>query len=124
MKLNNEIKVVDYVDKKTGCHVVKAMTTYKGSLVVAYAKCDPADTFDLQVGTNLACLRLKQKVAKKRYSYRKAYLKELKRQLAWLEQDRTMLTKLIEREAVYCADCRVDLYNISIDLQRSLAEIE
>lgn len=122
--MKNEIKVFDYVDKKTGCHVVKAVTTYKGSPVMAIAKCDPADTFDLQVGTNLATLRLEQKVAKKRYSYRKAYLAELKKNLAWIEQDRNMLIKLIEREAVYCADCRVDLHNIDLDLQRSLAEIK
>ena len=53
MTKNYDVKVFDYVEKATGAHIVKAVTTYEGKAVYAFAKCDPEDTFDYEFGKNL-----------------------------------------------------------------------
>ncbi len=45
---------------------VVCTTVYKGQTIRAIAKCDPEDTFNLEVGKKIAYLRCKQKFARKK----------------------------------------------------------
>jgi hypothetical protein len=118
---NYDIRVYDYIEKATGVHIVKAVTTYEGKAIYAFAKCSPEDKFDLEFGVKLAVLRLDKKLAKKRYALRKAHLGCLKENLEWINQDKRKLVKLIEKEEVICADRRVELYNAEVELKNLLA---
>ncbi len=120
---NSEIRVYDYIEKDTGIHVVKAITTYEGRAVYAFAKCDPEDKFDLVFGTKLAVLRLERKIAKKGYALRKAHMKCLKENLEWVTQEKRKLTKLIEKEEVICADRRVELHELDTEITKLLANV-
>lgn len=44
-------------------------TYYKGKLIKAAAKCDPADTFDMETGKKLAYLRCRYKFFKKKSAH-------------------------------------------------------
>ena len=50
----------------TGGNKVIAVSTYAGKIVKGYAKCDPRDEYDLELGKKLAAARCNAKVAKKR----------------------------------------------------------
>lgn len=45
---------------------VIAVSTYEGKTVRGVAKCDPKDTFDMELGKQLAAARCNQKIAQKR----------------------------------------------------------
>lgn len=45
---------------------VIAVSQYAGKRVKGYAKCDPQDEFDLEIGKKLAKLRCDEKIAEKR----------------------------------------------------------
>lgn len=45
---------------------VIAVSTYEGKTVRGVAKCDPKDTFDLELGKQLAAARCNQKIAQRR----------------------------------------------------------
>lgn len=55
-----------YTEKNTGAKCVCAISTFAGKKVRGVARCDPADTFDLEAGKKLAALRCNFKVAKLR----------------------------------------------------------
>lgn len=101
---NYETKVFDYVDKKTGQHVVKAVTMYAGKKVCAVAKCDPADVFDLKFGTEVAMLRLDQKIALKRAASMKSYAKFCERNLEFLELEQCRIREAFQRANVAASD--------------------
>lgn len=101
---NYETKVFDYVDKKTGAHVVKATTMYAGKPVSAFAKCDPKDTFDLKFGKKVACKRLDIKIAMKRHASMVAYAKLCKQRLEWSEMERRRAQKAMERAEIAAVD--------------------
>jgi hypothetical protein len=50
---------------KTGNKVI-AISSFAGKAVKGYAKCNPKDEFDLELGKKLAAARCNQKIAKKR----------------------------------------------------------
>ena len=58
-------KFYQYKNNKGGITVV-AVSTYAGRTVKGYAKCDPADEFDLEKGKQLAAARCNLKIAQKR----------------------------------------------------------
>ena len=101
---NYETKVYDYVDKKTGCHVVKATTMYAGKSVSAFSKCDPGDTFDYKLGEAVALKRLDVKIAQKRASSMKAYIKMCEMNLEFVEIERRRIKKALERAKVSLGD--------------------
>ncbi len=51
-----------------GSNKMVAVSTYAGKTVRGVAKCDPRDTFDVEVGQNLAIARCAMKIANKRYA--------------------------------------------------------
>lgn len=58
-------KYFTFKNEKGGTTIV-AVSTYAGKTVKGYAKCDPADTFDLEKGKMLAAARCNAKIAEKR----------------------------------------------------------
>ena len=50
----------------TTTNKVIAVSTYEGKTVRGVAKCDPKDTFDMELGKQLAAARCNQKIAQKR----------------------------------------------------------
>ena len=105
---NYETKIYDYVDKETGQHIVKARTMYAGKAVSAIAKCDPQDTFDYAFGEQLALLRLDQKIAMKRASSMKNYIKLCEQNLEFLETEHRRVKRALERAIVSYGDRRVE----------------
>ena len=105
---NYETKVYDYIDKKTGQHIVKARTMYAGKSVYAFAKCDPDDTFDLKFGTELALLRLDQKIALKRASSMKSYTKFCQMNLDFVEAEVRRIKRARDRAIVSYSDRMVE----------------
>ena len=105
---NYETKIYDYVDKKTGAHVVKASTMYAGKVVNAFAKCDPTDTFDLAFGTTVALKRLDIKIAEKRAASMAAYAKFCEMNIDFLQQEVRRVSKALERARVATGDRLVD----------------
>lgn len=105
---NYETKVYNYVDKKTGQHIVKAITMYAGKSVSAVAKCDPRDVFDLDFGAKLALLRLDQKIALKRAASMKAYAKFCEMNLGFIENEKRRVKTALERAQVAASDRLVD----------------
>jgi hypothetical protein len=93
---NYQIDIYDYVDKKTDQHIVKACTTFKGKSIYAVAKCDTADAFDIEFGTELATLKLEHKIALKRASKMKAYAKYCKTTLDYLEAEYARAKRALE----------------------------
>jgi len=120
---NYETKIYDYVDKKTGQHLVKATTMYAGKPVSAIAKCDPTDTFNLELGTKIALKRLDIKIAKKRVADKLAYAKFCKRNLVWLTEEKCRLKKSMERAEVAALDRKVELKQLESELAELLNNI-
>lgn len=116
---NYETKIYDYVDSKTGAHVVKATTMYAGKSVSAYSKCDPTDTFDLEFGIAVALKRLDIKIAEKRAASMKAYAKFCEMNLDFIEQEKRRVSKALERAKVAVSDRKVD----AKAMDRELAEL-
>lgn len=52
-----------YTDNK---HICKVTSTFAGAKVTGVAKCDPRDTFDKNIGFEIAKARCDYKIAKKR----------------------------------------------------------
>lgn len=120
---NYETKVFNYIDKKTGQHVVKATTIYAGKTVSAFAKCGPEDNFDLQFGTDLALKRLDLKIARKREASMKAYTKFCKMNLDFIEAERRRVKKAAERAQVAVSDRQVEVKQIEADIAAMLKNI-
>ena len=119
---NYETKVIDYVDKKTGAHVVKAMTMYAGKRVEAFAKCDPQDPFDYEFGKDLALARLEQKIAFKRASSMKAYADFCRLNLEFIEIEKRKVMKALQRAEIAYSDRMTEaesLENIIADMRAS-----
>lgn len=113
---NYETRVYDYVDKKTGAHVVKAITEYAGKTVAAVAKCDPVDTFDLDLGTEVACKRLDIKIAQKREACMNTRAKHYREYLELLEAEKRRVIKALTRAEVVAADRRVEVNELEKEL--------
>jgi hypothetical protein len=117
---NYETKVYDYVDKKTGKHVVKATTMYAGKAVSAFAKCDPADAFDLAFGTQLALKRLDIKIAQKRYASMITRAKFCKMNLELIDAQKRHAKRELERAEIAATDRRLEIKAFEADIARML----
>ena len=117
---NYETKVYDYIDKKTGQHIVKALTMYAGKAVSAFAKCDPNDTFDLKFGTDLALKRLDLKIAQKRRASMIAYAKFCKMNLEFINNEKRRVKRAMERAEVAALDRKLDATKIEADIAKML----
>jgi hypothetical protein len=113
---NYATNVYDYVDKKTGAHIVKAITMYAGKTVSAYAKCDPKDVFDLEFGKKVALKRLDIKIAQKRYASMKTSAKYCRMNLEYINMEKRRLTKVIENAESAALDRKVDIKNYEAEL--------
>lgn len=120
---NYETKVFDYIDKKTGAHIVKATTMYAGKPISAFAKCDPSDKFDLKFGTDVALKRLDIKIAMKRHASMVAYAKICKQHLDWIEIERRRALKAMERAAVAAVDRICEAKDMEAELNEMLVAV-
>lgn len=120
---NYDTKVFDYVDKKTGVHIVKATTMYAGKPVSAFSKCDPEDNFSLAFGTAIALKRLDIKIAKKRHASMVAYTKMCKQNLEWLETEKRRIKGALERAEIAVCDRKVEINDMSVELAKMLSEL-
>ena len=118
---NYETKVFNYIDKKTGQHIVKATTTFAGKVVSAFAKCDPGDTFDLKFGTDLALKRLDLKIIQKRVKRLKAHTKFCKMILNLVEAKRHNIKKTLERTQIAISDCQVEANQLENEITMMLS---
>ena len=74
-------------------NVVTATTKYAGNIISATAKCDPSDTFDLEIGKKLAEKRLECKVAQKRERYYTNLMTARYNQISELSKDLARICK-------------------------------
>ena len=121
---NYETQVYDYVDKNTGIHIVKAVATFEGKSIYAYAKCDPDDTFDLTLGTNIALKRLELKIAKKRAAWMSDYLKFCQMNLNFIEQEKRRIKRAKERAEIANSDRNVEVNELEAELSHMLENIK
>ncbi len=120
---NYETKIYDYVDKKTGAHVVKATTMYAGKVVSAYSKCNPEDTFDLKFGTAVALKRLDIKIAQKRHASMLTYAKFCKMNLEFIELEKRRTKRAMERAEVAALDRKLEAKQLETELAELLNHI-
>ena len=90
---NYETNVYNYMEN--GKHVVKAVTTYEGKAVYAFAKCAPEDNFDLEFGTKLALKRLDLKILQKRAAHNKEFAKYCRADLNSVELYKKRIKKML-----------------------------
>lgn len=119
---NYETKTYDYVDKKTGQHIVKAITMYAGKRVCAVAKCDPRDTFDLEFGTELALKRLEVKIAEKRAASMKAYAAFCRENLKWIEIEKQRVQKALTKAEVAYTNRMMEAEAFTNDITNMLSK--
>jgi hypothetical protein len=120
---NYETKVFDYIDKKSGAHIVKAETMYAGKPVSAFAKCDPSDTFSLKFGVAVALKRLDYKIAKKRQASMLAYAKVCKQNLEGIENEKRRVKAALERAEVAALDRKVEASEIAVEIAKMLSDL-
>lgn len=120
---NYEVNVYDYIDKDTGVHVVKATTTYAGKTVSTIAKCDPEDTFDLELGRKIALMRLDRKMARKRAAYLKNYTDFCLKNLDIIEREKCRIEKAIQRAEIAYIDHIAEAKQYEIELTELLNTI-
>ena len=97
---------------------VIALAPYKGKIYKGYAKCDPRDKFDIEVGKELASRRCNVKIATRRLKNAQTrYDNAMKQvQLATLELERA-LSHLTNSEKEY-----EEAYNLIDDITKNLSE--
>lgn len=117
---NYATNIYDYVEQTTGCHVVKANTMYAGKTVSAYAKCDPSDTFDLELGTKIATKRLDHKIAKKRAATGRRKVQHYQELIDFCKQEIKRLTKAKAAAEIAVADRMVEVAEIEKELEALL----
>ena len=117
---NYETKIFDYIDKKTGAHIVKATTMYAGKPVSAYSKCDPSDTFDLKFGTDVALKRLDIKIAYKRAASMREYSKFCRMNLEFIENEKRRVKGALQRAEVAYSDRMVEAKDMEAELAAML----
>lgn len=117
---NYVTKVYEYVDSNTGAHVVKATTTYAGKTVNAYSKCDPRDTFDLELGVKVALKRLDIKIAQKRAASMREYAKFCKTKLQYIEAEKRRTKKATGRAEVAMSDRKAEIKQFESELAEML----
>ena len=123
--MNNkyEIQVFDYIEKKTGRHVVKAKTMYAGKPVYAFAKCDVEDVFDLDFGTKVALKRLDIKIAMKRAKTAAHRVKGCQKAIDWLTLETKRMKKARESAEILYTDRKVELKELESELASMLSVI-
>ena len=120
---NYDTKVYDYIDKKTGAHVVKATTMYAGKQVSATSKCDPDDAFDLKFGKKVAEKRLDIKIALKRAASMREYAKFCQMNLELIENEKRRVTKALERAKIAKSDRLAEAKALKAELADMLATV-
>jgi hypothetical protein len=120
---NYETKTFDYIDKKTGAHIVKAETMYAGKPVSAFAKCAPSDTFSLAFGKEVALRRLDHKIALKRAASMKAYAKFCRMNLELIENEKRRVKTALQRAEVAYSDRMVEARDLDIEIAKMLSEL-
>ena len=117
---NYVTKVYEYVDNTSGAHIVKATTTYAGKTISAYSKCDPRDTFDIELGVKVALKRLDIKIAKKRAASMREYAKFCKTNLQYIEAEKRRTKKAMERAKVAMSDRSAEIKQFEAELAEML----
>ena len=120
---NYEPRIYTYVEPITGRQVVKAKTNYAGRSVSALAKCDTADTFDLEFGTKVALKRLDIKIAQKRIKTAKRKVGNCQRAIDYLESELKRMRKARENAEILYADRRVELNTYETELDELLKTV-
>lgn len=117
---NYVTKVYEYVDSASGAHIVKATTTYAGKTINAYSKCDPRDTFDIELGVKIALKRLDIKIAQKRAASMREYVKFCKTNLQYIEAKKRRTKKAVERAEVAMSDRNAEIKQFEAELAEML----
>ena len=120
---NYETKTFDYIDKKTGAHIVKAETMYAGKPISAFAKCDPNDAFSLEFGKAVALKRLDRKIALKRAASMKEYAKFCRMNLEFIENEKRRVKGALQRAEVAYSDRMVEAKGLDIEIAKMLSEL-
>lgn len=118
-----DIRYYDYIDNKSGRHVVKAVTLYRGKSVCAYAKCDPEDEFDLAIGIAISTNRLQTKLAQRKAAEEIAYAKACHESIEWLKRELKRVTESRDRAEVKAADHRVEIAQLQNELEDLLDQV-
>ena len=121
---NYEIKTYDYVDKKTGAHIVKAVTMYAGRPITAIAKCDPEDVFNLELGARIALKRLDLKIANKRVADMRNYVKYCQTNLDFLEVEAKRIKKARDKAEIFVFDRKHEIDELEKQLEELLASTD
>lgn len=104
-----------YQNENGGTTIV-AMSTYAGKKVKGYAKCNPEDKFDIEVGKKLAAARCNLKIAEKRKAQAAdKYLKAFNQ----IEEARRYYVKMNE----YYIDADDQLDEAAEEVRNILAEL-
>lgn len=123
MKKDYIVKIYDYVESTTGVHVVKAVTDYANKSIYAFAKCDPEDEFDIELGKKIATKRLDLKITKLRAKAAAQRAKYCKRILEYHKREAKRMTKALETSEVSFADFKVEINDLETELATMLNNI-
>lgn len=99
----------------TGNKVI-VVSHYAGKAVKGYAKCDPKDSFDKEVGEKLATLRCDEKIATKRLKRAEAKLVEAQRLFNEAQKH------LMDMQD-YVSESKSDLTNVQCELKKFESEL-
>lgn len=116
---NFPVNFVTYFDKKKQCNAVKAITTYGGRYVSAIAYTHPNDTFNEELGKQIALTRLQAKIAKKKADGWARKAKQCSIEVAYANDYIKRMNKEADRALVNSSNFRVE----QKDLEKKLDEL-
>ena len=117
------VKIYDYIESSTGIHVVKAVTIYADKTIYAFAKCDPEDEFNIELGKKIATKRLDLKIKKIRTRAAQQRAKYCKKMLEYYKHEVKRMTKALETSEVSFADFKVEINELETELAEMLKNV-
>ena len=99
----DKFQYVDHTIKATDSREIIAIGQYCGQTIKGHARCNPEDTFDIEIGEGLAARRCNLKIAEKRLDNKQKQLDEL------IKEAKIISDKIIKAgEAVEFAEAEYD----------------
>jgi hypothetical protein len=122
MRASN-VKLYEFVDKKTGRKVVKAISTFEGKAVWASAQCDTSDEYNAPFGAALAENRLDVKITKKKLSRVKRKVKDYEDYVEFLKTEQKRAARTLAWAQGNVLDLRVELAELEREQKELLSEV-
>lgn len=119
-----DVKFYEYFDNKRKRNVIKAVTTYGGKYVSAYAYQHPSDESNPELGRKIAKLRLDIKIANKRSASMKRRAGHYAEGIAVYENEVRRMKKEMEKALVISSDRKVEASNFEAELAELLASVK